>query len=225
MSRHLHLQLGGLLSLALLVGCPDESVTHTRVAKESREPPTMPMPVATAPAPKPESTVEHAGSPEAPPGMKGDVPAPPKPQGGEALTWTLPAGWTQTLTSGIRYATLEPAGGRGHRRVGGRAARTRRRRGRQRQPLARRRSASRAIDDAGARRRAQGDDQSKAGAVSLYDFTGEGDSKIRLVAGLVVVDGNSWFFKMVGRRRRGRPARLFPASPRCSARSTQNACN
>jgi hypothetical protein len=34
-----------------------------------------------------------------------------------------------------------------------------------------------------------------AGAVSLYDFTG-GDK--RLIAGLTLVDGNSWFVKLTG---------------------------
>ncbi|MBS2026558.1 MAG: hypothetical protein JST54_01535 [Deltaproteobacteria bacterium] len=198
MSRHLHIPgpVLALAALALLVGCTDESVTHTRVAKEAGEPPAMPMAAAPAPAPKTESAVEHAAPPEAPPGMKGDVPAPPKPSGGEALAWTLPAGWKQTLTSGIRYATLVPAGGEGIEAsvvvlpgpAGGELANVNRWRG----------SIGLApLDDAGiaAARKAV---TSPAGAVSLYDFSGEGSPRSRLVAGVVVVNGNSWFFKMTG---------------------------
>jgi hypothetical protein len=40
--------------------------------------------------------------------------------------------------------------------------------------------------------------KSKAGAISLYDFTGEGAEKQRMLAGLLFVDGRSWFFKMTG---------------------------
>jgi hypothetical protein len=40
--------------------------------------------------------------------------------------------------------------------------------------------------------------KSKAGEVSLYDFTGEGADKQRMIAGLLLVDGRSWFLKMTG---------------------------
>src|SRR5208282_2908095 len=96
---------------ALLVACTDDQVTHSRVAKEEAAPapsqaapPMANMPSAPMAAPMP-------GAPTAPPGMKGDVPVPPKPTGAEGLSWTLPKGWTQTLSGGIRYATLKPAGG------------------------------------------------------------------------------------------------------------------
>ena len=38
----------------------------------------------------------------------------------------------------------------------------------------------------------------KVGPLSLYDFSSEGAQKTRLVAGLTVVNGSSWFFKMTG---------------------------
>ena len=37
-----------------------------------------------------------------------------------------------------------------------------------------------------------------AGGVSVYDFTSEGATPSRMVAGLLVTSGNSWFIKMVG---------------------------
>jgi hypothetical protein len=40
--------------------------------------------------------------------------------------------------------------------------------------------------------------KSRAGTVSVYDFTSDGTAKTRMVAGLLVVNGNSWFLKMVG---------------------------
>jgi hypothetical protein len=40
--------------------------------------------------------------------------------------------------------------------------------------------------------------QSKAGAVSVYDFASEGPDKQRMIAGVLFVDGRSWFVKMVG---------------------------
>jgi hypothetical protein len=39
---------------------------------------------------------------------------------------------------------------------------------------------------------------SKAGAVTVYDFTSDGVQKTRLVAGLLVANDNTWFFKMTG---------------------------
>jgi hypothetical protein len=38
----------------------------------------------------------------------------------------------------------------------------------------------------------------KAGAVAVYDFAGEGAQKSRLVAALAETAGNTWFLKMVG---------------------------
>ena len=40
--------------------------------------------------------------------------------------------------------------------------------------------------------------ETKAGVVSLYDFTSEGTQRSRVVAGLALVEGNTWFIKMTG---------------------------
>ncbi len=40
--------------------------------------------------------------------------------------------------------------------------------------------------------------RTRAGPVSLYDFTSAGEKKSRVVAGLALVDGNTWFIKMTG---------------------------
>ncbi len=40
--------------------------------------------------------------------------------------------------------------------------------------------------------------KSKAGTISVYDFTGDGADKQRMVAGLLFADGRSWFLKMTG---------------------------
>jgi len=52
--------------------------------------------------------------------------------------------------------------------------------------------------DEGALGKARQTVRSKAGEVSLYDFTSEGQAKSRLVAGLISAGGNTWFIKMVG---------------------------
>ena len=40
--------------------------------------------------------------------------------------------------------------------------------------------------------------RTKAGTVSVYDFTSDAGAKSRVVAGLAFVDGNTWFVKMTG---------------------------
>ena len=41
--------------------------------------------------------------------------------------------------------------------------------------------------------------QSKAGTISVFDFTSEGQVKSRMVAGLISTpDGNTWFLKLAG---------------------------
>ena len=41
--------------------------------------------------------------------------------------------------------------------------------------------------------------KTKAGALNVYDFTSEGQTKSRLVAGYISTpDGNTWFLKMTG---------------------------
>ena len=40
--------------------------------------------------------------------------------------------------------------------------------------------------------------KSRLGAVTVYDFTGEGTKKPRLVVGLIKVDDTTWYFKLMG---------------------------
>ena len=112
------------------------------------------------------------------------------------MKWTLPKGWSATLVGGMRYATLT-APVKGHVDVsivvlpgpaGGELANVNRWRGQlglgpiDEPQLATSRTAI----------------KSKAGPLSLYDFTGEGEKKSRMLAGLGMFDGSSWFVKMVG---------------------------
>jgi hypothetical protein len=126
----------------------------------------------------------------------GDVPPPPKPNGAGKVDWTLPRNWTQTLTGGIRFATLKPpvpgnidvsvvvlAGP-----AGGDLANVNRWRGQIGLPPL----------EAEALPSARKAVPTKAGALSLYDFTSEGTQKTRLVAGQLTNNDNTWFFKMTG---------------------------
>ena len=159
--------------------CERDEVSHYRVAKDR----PAPAPVAAPP-----------------PGMAGDVPAPPRPQGGGALAWTLPKAWTETRGGdSMRFATLKPpVEGRVDVSVtvlpgaaGGELANVNRWRGQIGLPP---------LDQAalaGARRAVA----TKAGEVSLYDFTSEGQARSRVIAGLASAGGNAWFIKMTGDER------------------------
>jgi hypothetical protein len=193
---------------ALLTGCPDDEVTHNRVAKE--EPaaaPAMPPMMGKGPMGQmpPGAPMAAPGAPAVPsdpmmPGgsmMKGgDVPVPPKPTGSEGVSWTLPKGWTQTLSGGIRYATLKPAGAGNidssvvvlPGEAGGELPNVNRWRGQLGLPPA----------DAATLPTLRKVVNTKAGPVALYDFSSEGAQKTRMVAGLAMVNGSSWFFKMTG---------------------------
>jgi hypothetical protein len=128
--------------------------------------------------------------------MAGDLPPPPAVTG-PALRWTLPNGWSENLSGGMRYATLKPATpGRVEVTVvvlpgpaGGELANVNRWRGQ---------IGLAPIDEpalAGARKRIA----TKAGPVSVYDFESEGQARSRVVAALATAaDGNSWFVKMSG---------------------------
>ncbi|HEX7488368.1 MAG TPA: hypothetical protein VF341_05640 [Anaeromyxobacteraceae bacterium] len=176
--------LGAAFVLVLAAGCRRDEVTHYRVAKEppaSDSAGLMPASMSSSPSP---------------PGMAGDVPPPPPPSGDARLTWTLPRGWTQRLQGGMRYATITaPAEGRLDVSVvvlpgpaGGELANVNRWRNQIGLPP---------LDAAGmaAARKAIA---AKAGAVSLYDFTSDGQKKSRVVAGLAEVGGSTWFVKMTG---------------------------
>lgn len=173
-----------ILAAALsLAGCQRDDVIHARVPKAA---------TAEAGAAQPPAGMQAMP----PPGMTGDVPAPPAPTGSSALKWKLPKGWTQSLAGGIRYATLKaPAAGRVDVSVvvlpgsaGGELANVNRWRG----------QIGLAPIDEPALATARKTIQTPAGTVSVYDFTGEGKAKTRMVAGLLSADGNSWFIKMVG---------------------------
>lgn len=179
--------LVALLAGLALSACQREEVTHARVPK-------------TAPAPTQQQSAADAGAMPpmaAPGGMSGDVPPPPAPTGADALTWTLPKGWTETRASGgMRYATLKPPiEGRIDVSVitlpgtaGGELANVNRWRGQIGLPP---------TDDAGLAT-SRSAVKAPAGGVSVYDFTSEGPTPSRMVAGLLVTSGNSWFIKMVG---------------------------
>lgn len=202
-SASMRTTLLALAALLVLAGCRRDEAYHERVAKQ---------PQAAAPAAMPPPSMPEGEGQELPPGhppmgageqgggqmgggMVGDVPAPPETAPGSALEWTLPKGWTEERTGGIRYATLKPPG---EAKVdvsvvvlagnaGGELANVNRWRGQL--GLA-------PIDEAalGAARKSIA---TKAGALSLYDLAGDG-SKSRMVAGLLSANGQTWFVKMVG---------------------------
>ena len=128
--------------------------------------------------------------------MAGDVPPPPRPTGAGQLTWTLPQGWTQTLTGGVRYATLKaPLAGDLEISVvvlagtaGGELANV----NRWRSQIG---LSALSEEDLGSVRKTL---RTKLGPISLYDLTGEGKVKTRLVVAIAQSDDNSWFFKLTG---------------------------
>ncbi len=169
--------------LLLAIGCRRDEATRYRVPKEAAAPAGMPAASAALP----------------PPGMgaPGDVPTPPRPTGQGALKWTLPQGWTEGEAGGMRYATLKPpVQGKVEATVvvlpgvaGGELSNVNRWRG----------QIGLGPIDEKALAAARKPIKSKAGAVSVFDFTSEGQAKTRMVAGLISTsDGNTWFLKLVG---------------------------
>ncbi len=163
------------LAVAGSVSCDrGGDVTHFRVPKR-----TAPAPGAVAPA-----------------SMAGDVPAPPSPGKGGALRWTLPKGWGESMGGQMRFATLTPpVPGKVDASVvvlsgdaGGELANVNRWRNQIGLPP---------IDGAelGRARRAV---TTKAGPVSVYDFSSGGDGGNRVVAGLLLGQGDAWFVKLTG---------------------------
>ena len=163
------------LSLSM-AACKRDEVTHARVKKE------QPAAAGTMPA-----SMASRG---------GEVPPPAAPSGGDALQWQLPSGWQESKAGGMRFATLKPnVSGKLDVSIvvlpgeaGGELANVNRWRGQIGLPP---------VDEAalGAARKAV---KSRAGTVSVYDFTSDGTAKTRMIAGLLLVNGNSWFLKMVG---------------------------
>jgi hypothetical protein len=128
----------------------------------------------------------------------GEMPSlpPPAPIEGSALAWDLPKGWSEARPGGMRFATLKPpVTGKVDVSVimlpgtgGGELGNVNRWRG----------QVGLAPIDEAARMQMRKEIKSKAGVVSLYDFVGEGADKQRMIAGLLLVDGRSWFLKMTG---------------------------
>jgi hypothetical protein len=124
-----------------------------------------------------------------------DVPAPPAPQ--TSLHWSLPKGWNNLPGGGMRFATIKtPYEGKLEATVvvlpgaaGGELANVNRWRGQIALPP---------MDEA-ALAKARTTLKTKAGALNVYDFTSDGQTKTRMVAGYITTqDGNTWFLKMTG---------------------------
>jgi hypothetical protein len=176
------------LALVLLAGgCRRDEVSSYRVAKEA---PASPEGASGDPL-----AASHRVA-SAPPGMAGEVPTPPRPSGAEALTWTLPGGWGQSFPGGMRFATFKvPGSGKIDASVvtlpgdaGGELPNVNRWRGQ---------IGLGPTDEAGLAA-ARTSVKSRAGQVSVYDFTSEGTRKSRLIAAILMVDGSSWFIKLTG---------------------------
>lgn len=179
----------GLAALTT-AACGRPDVAHYRVPKEGAQAamPSAPMMGGGMPSGGPMG----GGMP----GGGGTVPPPSLPEGTSKLAWKLPARWTQDAGGGgMRYATLKaPVEGKVDVSVtvlagdaGGELANVNRWRGQIGLPPigeAELAKARKAVATA-------------AGAFNLYDFASEAQGK-RLVAGLGLVDGNSWFVKMTG---------------------------
>jgi hypothetical protein len=194
--------LAASAGLLLSLGCGRDQVSHASVAKEAPAPaPAMGSTHGGAPMAMPPGAMPQGAMPPGtmPPGsMPGaQLPPPPRPTGQGALKWTLPKGWTETQGSGMRYATLTPPGqGKVEMSVvvlpgaaGGELNNVNRWRGQIGLPP---------LDEAalGQARKAV---KSKVGPVSVYDFTGAGEIKSRMVTGLLATpDGSTWFFKLMG---------------------------
>lgn len=168
------LRLPLLLAAAALAfglsACKKDEVTHVRVPKGAET--------------------------SAPPGMQGEVPAPPRPEGG--LKWTLPKGWAEAPSpGGMRYATLTaPVQGKVDVSVvvlpgpaGGELPNVNRWRNQIGLPP---------VDDA-ALAKARQSVKTRAGTISVYDFANDQTPRSRTIAGLLsTADGNTWFVKMSG---------------------------
>jgi hypothetical protein len=165
-----------------------------------REPPKPVVPMSAASQEARQQMLDPALPPGHPPlnaqgGAMPSLPPPAMAAEGGALGWVLPKGWSEARASGMRYATLRPAvSGKIDVSVivlpgaaGGELGNVNRWRGQVGLPP---------VDDA-VRARMRTQITSKAGAVSFYDFAGQGE---RMLAALLFVQGRSWFIKMTGDR-------------------------
>jgi hypothetical protein len=171
---HRILRAAAALSIFVLA-CRRDEVTHARVKKEA--------PIQAAAA----SALDGPAAGPAAPSSAGAT---------EQLKWQLPQGWREARAGGMRFATLTPpVPGKVDVSIvvlpgpaGGELANVNR--WRNQIGLA-------PIDDA-TLSSARKPVKAPAGTVSVYDFTSEGQAKTRMIAGLLVTQGNSWFIKMVG---------------------------
>jgi hypothetical protein len=176
MSRSLELAAATALLLTVVLGCDRNQVAHYRVPKDSGSDQAMGMP----PMDLPSGAMPETGA-----------------QSKSGLKWILPKGWSQETGSGMRYATLKPpTPGKLDVSVimlpgqaGGELANVNRWRSQIGLPPldAATEAAQRTIM------------KTKAGDLAVFDFTGQGQAKSRMVAGLITTsDGNTWFLKMSG---------------------------
>ena len=157
-------------SVFLMAACGDESITRARVPKSEEAPAVM--------GGMPQD--EQAGHAAQATGLK----------------WTLPSGWKETPGTGMRLATWTPPGGLKTEGTvvslpgdsGGELANVNRWRGQIGLPP---------TDEAGMAA-ARTKVSSKAGPVSVYDLTSEGETKTRLIAAVVKTGETTWFFKLMG---------------------------
>lgn len=170
-----------LFPLIILIGfsaCRRDSIEVRQVPKEAAAPIAMPS----------------AGSMPSGAMPSGMIDAPPPARG---VSWTAPAGWKEEPGNGIRLATFTPPQDSGKSEAtvvalpgdaGGELANVNRWRGQiGLTPL-----------DAGRLAESRRSVRSRLGAVIVYDFTGAGTRKPRLVAGLIKVDETTWYFKLMG---------------------------
>ena len=188
----------GAAVLLLAASCRREEVSHARVPKGSDTPEMAPAMGGAMPGGAPGMPGGAPGMPGKPGAMgAGEVAPPPPPDAANTLKWTLPAGWTEKLEGGMRYATLKPAtAGKVEVSVvmlpgpaGGELANVNRWRGQLGLP---------AVDEAGlaATRKPM---VTKAGTLGLYELISDGIVKTRMTAALLAAqNGNTWFLKMTG---------------------------
>ena len=136
--------------------------------------------------PKAETTPSRASAPAM--GMPAE-----RPRG---LVWTLPSGWKEVPGNGMRLATFVPPGGLKTEATvvalpgdsGGELANVNRWRGQIGLPP---------TDEAGMAA-SRTTFATKAGPAAVYDLTGPGEVRTRLIAAVVSTGGTTWFFKLMG---------------------------
>ena len=166
-----------IVAVALVAACGRDEVAHYRVPKSDP---------GSTPAPGPMGGAAAAG-----------LPAPPDEATTGSLRWALPKGWTETRSAGgMRYATVKPSA-QGKIEVsvtvfpgpaGGELANVNRWRNQIGLPP---------VDEAALAKDRKAL-KSPAGSLAVFDYTGEGKEKTRMVAAILFAGGNSWFVKMVG---------------------------